>query len=65
VRLCGVSVTSLEDHHQPKQLSFDEPTRARGERLGQTLDDIHRRFGDAAIGRALINRSSGGKNIDS
>jgi DNA polymerase-4 len=56
VRLCGVSATGLEDRSEPRQLTFGEEQRARGERLGEALDDIQRRFGDTAIGRAAYRR---------
>jgi len=56
VRLCGVSVSGLEPRDAPRQLALDEPTRDRGERLGDTLDQIRRRFGDAAVLRAIHAR---------
>ncbi len=49
VRLCGVAVSGLEARDGPRQLALDEEARARGERLGDTLDQIRRRFGDAAV----------------
>ena len=54
VRLCGVAVSGLEARGAPRQLALDESTRARGERLGDTLDEIRRRFGDAAVKRAIL-----------
>jgi DNA polymerase-4 len=52
VRLCGVSVANLEDRNGPRQLGFAEAERARGERLGDVLDQIQDRFGDASVMRA-------------
>ncbi|HEU5060613.1 MAG TPA: hypothetical protein VFU21_28980, partial [Kofleriaceae bacterium] len=54
VRLCGVSVSGLEARGAPRQLGLDEPSRARGERLGDTLDEIRRRFGEGAVQRAIL-----------
>ncbi len=53
VRLCGVSASGLEPRDAPRQLSLEEDRRARGERLGDTLDRISDRFGDRAIIRAV------------
>ncbi len=53
VRLCGVSVSGLEDRDGPRQMTLDEGGRARGERLGDTLDQIAERFGSAFSGRAI------------
>ena len=53
VRLCGVSATDLEPRDAPRQLGFDEAERARGERLGDTIDKLARRFGKGAIRRAV------------
>ena len=53
VRLCGVSATDLEPRDAPRQLGFDEAERARGERLGDTIDKLSRRFGKGAIRRAV------------
>ncbi|HTM21161.1 MAG TPA: DNA polymerase IV, partial [Kofleriaceae bacterium] len=53
VRLCGVSAGGLEQRDAPRQLALDEPVRARGERLGDTLDRIADRFGDGVIHRAV------------
>ncbi len=52
VRLCGVSTANLEDRHGPRQLGFYEEERARGERLGDLMDTIKDRFGDAGLLRA-------------
>ena len=54
VRLCGVAVSGLEARSAPRQLVLDEPDRAKGERLGDALDEIRRRFGDAAVQRAIL-----------
>ncbi|MEM9488406.1 MAG: DNA polymerase IV [Myxococcota bacterium] len=56
VRLCGVSVSGLEARDAPRQLTLDAGARARGERLGDTLDEIRDRFGDGLIGRAVSGR---------
>ncbi len=53
VRLVGVSTTALEPRDAPRQLTLDEQTRARGERLGDLLDRVHAKFGDAALQRAV------------
>lgn len=53
VRLCGISATSLEPRDAPRQLGFDEAARARGERLGDTLDKLTSKFGKATIRRAV------------
>jgi DNA polymerase-4 len=52
-RLCGISATSLEPRDAPRQLGFDEAARARGERLGDTIDKLAARFGKATIRRAV------------
>lgn len=52
VRLCGISVAGLEDRNGPRQLGFAEADRAKGERLGDVLDKIQDRFGDASVIRA-------------
>jgi DNA polymerase IV len=60
VRLCGVAVSGLEARSAPRQLALDEADRARGERLGDTIDEIRRRFGDDAVQRAILaNRGDG------
>jgi DNA polymerase-4 len=53
VRLCGISATELESRQAPRQLGFDEAARARGERLGETIDKVAAKFGKAAIRRAV------------
>jgi len=53
IRLCGISATLLEPRDAPRQLGFDEAERARGERLGDTLDKVTAKFGRAAIRRAV------------
>lgn len=52
VRLCGVAASNLEERDAPTQLTLDEPTRQRGEELGNVLDAIADKFGTGAIGRA-------------
>src|SRR5690606_11634429 len=46
-RLCGISATGLEPRDAPRQLGFDEAARARGERLGETIDKLAAKFGKA------------------
>jgi DNA polymerase-4 len=53
VRLCGISAAQLEPRDAPRQLGFDEAARARGERLGDTIDKLSARFGKGAIRRAV------------
>jgi len=53
VRLCGISAQDLENRNAPRQLGFDEAARARGERLGDTIDKVAEKFGKAAIRRAV------------
>lgn len=53
VRLCGVTATSLEARDAPRQLGFDEAARAKGERLGDTIDKLAAKFGKATIRRAI------------
>lgn len=53
VRLLGGFVAGLEPRDQPRQLALDEAARARGERLGDTLDRLKDRFGSAAVQRAV------------
>jgi DNA polymerase-4 len=53
VRLCGISTTNLEPRDAPRQLGFDEAERAKGERLGETIDKVAAKFGKAAIKRAI------------
>ena len=54
VRLCGISTTNLESRHAPRQLGFDEAERAKGERLGDTLDKVTAKFGKGALKRAIL-----------
>ena len=54
VRLSGVSATTISAADAPRQLTLDEPERARGERLGETLDKIRDRFGRDAVARAAL-----------
>jgi DNA polymerase-4 len=53
VRLCGIAATALEAREAPRQLTLDEPRRARGERLGDILDGIRDKFPTAAVKRAV------------
>jgi DNA polymerase-4 len=53
VRLCGIAATQLEPRDAPRQLGFDEASRAKGERLGDTIDKLAARFGKGAIRRAV------------
>ncbi|MBX3162546.1 MAG: DNA polymerase IV [Deltaproteobacteria bacterium] len=53
VRLCGISATQLEPRDAPRQLGLDEAARARGERLGDTLDKLAAKFGKGTIRRAV------------
>jgi DNA polymerase-4 len=53
VRLCGLAAAQLEPRDAPRQLGFDEAARARGERLGDTIDKLAARFGKGAIRRAV------------
>lgn len=53
VRLCGLAATQLEPRDAPRQLGFDEAARAKGERLGDTIDKLAARFGKGAIRRAV------------
>jgi DNA polymerase IV len=53
VRLCGISATQLEPRDAPRQLGFDEAERARGERLGETIDKLAAKYGKGAIRRAV------------
>lgn len=54
VRLCGISTTNLEPRDAPRQLLFDEAARAKGERLGDTIDKIADKFGKGALKRAIL-----------
>ena len=53
VRLCGIAATQLEPRDAPRQLGFDEAARAKGERLGDTIDKLAAKFGKGAIRRAV------------
>ncbi|HEY5936745.1 MAG TPA: hypothetical protein VIU61_18985, partial [Kofleriaceae bacterium] len=53
VRLCGIAATLLEPRDAPRQLGFDEEARARGERLGDTIDKLADRFGKHTLRRAV------------
>jgi hypothetical protein len=53
IRLCGVTATQLEARDAPRQLGFDEAVRAKGERLGDTLDKVAAKFGQASLRRAV------------
>lgn len=52
VRLLGMGTSGLTAHGQVQRLLFDEPQRARSERLDGVTDAIRQRFGSAAIRRA-------------
>ncbi|HUS28030.1 MAG TPA: DNA polymerase IV [Kofleriaceae bacterium] len=59
VRLCGIAASSLEPRDAPRQLLFDEATRQKGERLGDTIDKVAAKFGKSAIKRAIhVSKSS-------
>jgi DNA polymerase-4 len=53
VRLCGLTATGLEPRTAPRQLDFNEAARAKGERLGDTLDKVAAKFGRGLIKRAV------------
>ena len=53
MRLCGISADNLESRDAPRQLGFDEATRAKGERLGATIDKLAAKFGKGTIRRAV------------
>ena len=53
VRLLGAFAGGLEDRDRPRQLALDEAQRARGERLGDTLDRLKDRFGGDVVQRAV------------
>jgi len=53
VRLCGISATELEARDAPRQLGFDDASREKGERLGDTIDKVAAKFGKGAIRRAV------------
>ena len=52
-RLCGIAATQLESREAPRQLGFDEESRAKGERLGDTLDKLSTKYGTGTIRRAI------------
>lgn len=54
-RLCGVSATGLVDRDAPRQLGFHEEARARGERLGNALDQVAAKFGGAGKLRRAVH----------
>ena len=54
IRLTGVSATQLESAAAPRQLSLDEPTHQRTDRLGEAIDKIADRFGGDAISRGQV-----------
>jgi DNA polymerase-4 len=56
VRLCGVSASGLEDRFAAEQLTLDDGARRKGEVLGDVLDQIHEKYGNAAIGRAITHK---------
>ncbi len=53
VRLLGAFAAGLEPRQAPRQLALDEAGRARGERLGDALDRLRDRFGEAVVRRAV------------
>ncbi len=59
VRLLGVSVSNLVERGS-EQLSFDDAGGGAGDTAGlpvaQAIDDVRRRFGDAAVGPASLLR---------
>lgn len=52
-RLCGVAAQNLVARDAPQQLGFDEPDRAKRERLGHTIDTLAAKFGSGTIQRAV------------
>jgi DNA polymerase-4 len=55
VRLTGIAASGLVERGGAKQqLGFDEAARARGERLGDAIDQIAARFGAGAVRRAVV-----------
>lgn len=52
VRLLGGFTAGLEPRDAPRQLALDEAQRARGERLGETLDRLRDKFGGKVVQRA-------------
>jgi DNA polymerase IV len=57
-RLCGISAENLEPRDAPRQLGFDDATREKGERLGNTIDKLAAKFGKGTIRRAVHLRDS-------
>ncbi|HEX7276066.1 MAG TPA: hypothetical protein VF244_01705, partial [Acidimicrobiales bacterium] len=59
VRLLGVSTSNLVER-RAEQLSFDDtgggPADPGGAPVAQAVDDVRRRFGDAAVGPASLLR---------
>ena len=53
VRLLGAFAGGLQDRAAPRQLALDEAARARGERLGDTLDRLKDKFGGGVVKRAV------------
>jgi DNA polymerase-4 len=53
VRLLGAFAGGLEARDAPRQLALDETARARGERLGETLDRLKDKFGGTVVKRAV------------
>jgi len=64
VRLCGIAATQLEARDAPRQLGFDEAARARGERLGDTLDKLADKFGKHTLRRAIHLTPEAGTDDD-
>ena len=64
VRLCGIAATQLEPRDAPRQLGFDEAARARGERLGDTIDKLAAKYGKGAIRRAVHLDEAGNDDDD-
>jgi DNA polymerase-4 len=53
VRLLGAFAGGLQARDAPRQLALDEAARARGERLGETLDKLKDKFGGSVVKRAV------------
>jgi DNA polymerase-4 len=58
VRLLGVSVSGLTDD-PTRQLTLDDVAVGSWDDASQAVDDIRRRFGDAAIGPASLAGADG------
>jgi DNA polymerase-4 len=54
VRLIGISVSNLVADDSGQMDLFQEPSKAKDERLGPALDKIRERFGKTAIYRATV-----------